>query len=151
MNKILVFRPDRCSGCRCCELACNFKHNGSYGRAGSLIRNVADDKQLINAALFCHHCKKPVCVGACPVNAIFRDEKSGMVKINEANCIGCGVCTSCPLGGIHMNAEAGVAKVCDLCDGNPACVEYCPRKALVFVIPSEARVSNCSIVLDEKE
>ena len=151
MDNALVFSADKCSGCRYCELACCFKHKGGYGRVGSLIRIVTDDWQLVNTAMFCHHCKKPVCVDLCPTNAIVRDASTGKVTIDAANCIGCGACLACPLGGILIDADSGMAQVCDLCGGTPACVEYCPRGALAFLMPGEARQSRASIELSGRD
>ena len=151
MENRLLFRADNCSGCRDCELACTFEHKGAYGRVGSLIRIVTDDKQLVNTALFCHHCQKPVCVDLCPTNAIVRDATSGKVTINAADCIGCAACVACPLGGILMDTDSGLAQMCDLCGGTPACVEYCPREALAYLKSGEARQSRESLALDRGE
>ena len=140
MLGMLTFDVERCTGCHYCEIACSFRHKAMCGRSDSLIRMVVDDKALLRNALFCHQCKKPLCAEVCVVNAITRDAKTGSVVIDSAKCIGCGECTTaCPFGGILMDTESGIARNCDLCQGKPACVEYCPTGALEIRLPGEAR------------
>ena len=139
MPKVLVYDVAKCTGCRQCEIICSFRHKSVCGRNDSLIRIVSDDRALTNRGLFCHHCKKPVCVQLCPVGAIARDEEIGLVSIDIAKCMGCGLCTGCPLGGILMDEESGLARNCDLCGGSPACVEFCPPGALQYLLLGETR------------
>ena len=37
----------------------------------------------------CMHCADPSCVSACPVSALTKDPKTGIVRYNKNNCIGC--------------------------------------------------------------
>ena len=39
---------------------------------------------------------------------------------------------ACPFGNIHFDDERGAAIKCELCGGNPRCVEYCPTGALSY-------------------
>ena len=62
-------------------------------------------------------------------------EDSGAVLIDRAKCTGCGLCAeACPVCAIVMDKQAGIARKCDLCGGDPACVRYCPTGALELVI-----------------
>ncbi len=143
MHRQLIFDVEKCTGCHYCEIACSFRHKALCGRSDSLIRMVVDDKALLRNALFCHHCKKPLCAEVCPVDAIATDTKTGLVVIDSVKCIGCGVCsTACPFGGILIDAESGIARNCDLCQGKPACVEFCPTGALECRLPGEERRSK---------
>jgi len=137
--RTLIIDLSKCIGCRYCEMICTFRHKGVYGRIGSRIRIVTDDKEIINNAFVCRHCKKPVCVELCPVDAISRDEEKQMVVVDADKCIGCGLCVECPMGGMSMDTDTGLAVNCDLCEGKPACVEWCPTGALKYVLADDAR------------
>jgi len=79
----------------------------------------------------CLNCEDPPCLNICPTGALRRTEADGMVKVNEAVCIGCAMCVNvCPVGAITLDPVTGVASKCDLCDGDPQCVVYCPAKVL---------------------
>ena len=139
MRRVLVYDSSKCAGCLYCEVVCTFRHKGAFGRSGSRINIVTNERGLLFAAAFCRHCKKPVCAELCPVDAITRSEETGLVSIDSETCIGCGLCLQCPLGGIDMDDETGLPINCDLCNGNPACVEFCPVGALQYVSAGEAR------------
>ncbi|MFH1087817.1 MAG: 4Fe-4S dicluster domain-containing protein [Chloroflexota bacterium] len=139
MRKMLVYYADKCTGCLYCENACTLRHKAECGRNGSLIKLVTSERELNFAAMFCHHCKRPVCAELCPVGAITRNDDIGLVRIDIKRCVGCGECVACPLGGIDMDDDTGLAVNCDQCDGKPACVEFCPAGALQYLSTGEAR------------
>ncbi len=150
MSRMLLFYSGKCAGCHYCEIACSFRHKEVCGRSDSLIRIRHDEKNLTGSAFFCHHCGKPVCIELCPVKAIKKDGESGRVTIDAKVCIGCGLCLECPLGGIAMDRVTGLAVNCDLCGGTPACVEFCPQKALQYITPAEARLVHTAPVKTDK-
>lgn len=54
-----------------------------------------------------------------------------MVEVNKNVCVGCLMCVNvCPVGAITLDPVEGVASKCDLCQGDPQCVAYCPAKVL---------------------
>ena len=82
--------------------------------------------------IYCHHCARPPCRDACPVEAISRNDQ-GIVLIDEDLCIGCRDCVeACPFGAMQFENGHEVAVKCDLCierldDGKtPACLSICP-------------------------
>ena len=84
----------------------------------------------------CFHCKNADCMQACPQGAIVVNERD-IVVIDAKRCDGCGDCVqACPYGMIEQYAS-GVAYKCDLCGGNPACVDECHFGALVFKQPDK--------------
>lgn len=83
---------------------------------------------------FCLQCPDQACVRSCPTGAI--QVRGGLVMgINPKACIGCGICLdACPADNIWMNLERGYAVKCDLCGGEPQCVQACPHRAIAFQI-----------------
>jgi Fe-S-cluster-containing hydrogenase component 2 len=60
--------------------------------------------------------------------------------VDQKKCTFCGACVkACPFGAIHADKEAVI--VCDLCGGNPKCVEWCPHGAIKYtrLSPSERK------------
>ena len=77
----------------------------------------------------------PECFASrCPVEAVYRQEDSGAVLLTGRNAPAA-VCVPKPARlRIVMDKQAGIARKCDLCGGDPACVRYCPTGALELVI-----------------
>jgi phenylglyoxylate dehydrogenase beta subunit len=79
----------------------------------------------------CRQCGDPECVLNCPAAALSKDVDSGVVAWDGSKCVNCLLCTvGCTYGGIVFDAPAGHVIKCDMCDGNPACVQACPHGAL---------------------
>jgi Fe-S-cluster-containing hydrogenase component 2 len=91
---------------------------------------------IFNFALSCRFCEDAKCVTACPEKALFQLEQTGIIMIDEKKCKGCDWCVqACPHGGItiYSDGHTRIAVTCDLCDGEPKCVEFCPEEALELV------------------
>ena len=90
----------------------------------------------------CMHCLNPSCVSACPVSAMLKEEKTGIVYNDPDKCIGCRACMiACPFDAIRFEWNKTFPKIkkCEMCrdtnlktNGIPACVDACPNDALVF-------------------
>lgn len=129
MAKHLYIDPMECTGCRICELTCAFKREGVLNPKESRVR-VKRSEPALDLPVACKQCEDAPCIDACPQDAIGRDD-SGVVRINEDDCIGCGACVeACPFGAIWLHPERGKAIKCDLCG---ECVERCPVGALKIV------------------
>jgi len=123
----------KCTACMACEIACSFTHEGAFTPQLSRIRVVRFMDQGLNVPVVCGNCARPPCVEVCPTSAAYIDRSVPVVRISEEDCIGCGECVkACPLGAADFNEEKQVAFICDLCDGEPACVEHCIYGALTF-------------------
>jgi Fe-S-cluster-containing hydrogenase component 2 len=95
-------------------------------------------KPVLNFALSCRFCDDARCVKACPERAIMQAEGTGILVIDEAKCKGCDWCVqACEHGGITIHPETGKAIACNLCGGEPKCIEYCPEEALTLVSTDE--------------
>ncbi len=89
----------------------------------------------------CLHCVDPSCVSACPVTAMTKHEKTGIVEYNKDACIGCRYCVAaCPFGVPQFQYDTPKPEIakCQLCkhrlaEGKiPACAQQCPTGATIF-------------------
>ncbi len=94
---------------------------------------------VIHLSLACNHCEIPVCLDGCPSGAIYRDNNTNAVLINEKKCLGCRYCQwNCPWDAPKFDARKNVVNKCNLCytgfsEGRyPACSSACPTGALSF-------------------
>jgi len=132
-KKFVSADPDKCVGCTVCEYACAFEKEKVFNPLKSRIRTVRLHP-LINLAVTCRLCEDAPCVAACPRDALEQSEKTGVIMVDEEKCNGCGWCIeACDYGAITLHPEKRVVVVCDLCDGKPKCIEWCPEEALDFV------------------
>lgn len=135
MKKLFVTDPDACKGCLICEIACSHS-NGEFNPSRAKLYVIKDDWQGVDTPIICTHCNPPPCAAACRVNAIFIDSDTKAVLIDNKKCTGCGDCVlACGRAAITIDLETGLATKCDLCGGDPRCVQYCPTGCLTFAEP----------------
>lgn len=145
-HKFVSLDIDKCVGCRVCEYICSMEKNKSYNPTRSRIRMLRIYPHT-NAALNCRMCENAPCVAACPRKALTQSEENGVINVDDSLCNGCGWCiNACDFGAIFIDTPK-VARVCDLCatrEDGPACVEWCPEKALELtskdVLAQKARI-----------
>jgi len=161
----LVIDLDTCVGCHACVVSCKGWNTENYGAplsdqdpygadpSGTFLNRVhsyevqpeTGPAQLIHFPKSCLHCDDAPCVTVCPTGASYKRVEDGIVLVNEADCIGCGLCAwACPYGAREMDPTAKVMKKCTLCvdriynetlppeDREPACVRTCPAGARHF-------------------
>ncbi|WP_312690817.1 hydrogenase 2 operon protein HybA [Kosakonia sp.] len=93
----------------------------------------------------CMHCVDANCVSVCPVQALKKDSKTGIVHYDASVCTGCRYCmVACPFDvpKYDYNNPFGELHKCQLCNqkgverldkgGLPGCVEVCPAGAVIF-------------------
>ena len=139
---------ERCFGCKSCEAACKQEHHlkpGTYRNKVVWLGN-ENSPDIDFFTLTCQHCERPACLRSCPVNpkAITKDEETGVVKVHEELCTGCGECIlSCPYSAMGFDGEGHHSVKCDLCSERrenelePACSIVCPGYAITFGERSE--------------
>ena len=136
-HRILV-REEVCSGCRACEVVCVAHHEGRFGTARARIRVTKIEPLGLDHPHVCRLCRPAPCAGACPTGALVRDGSTGAILLHAGECIGCSACVdACPFGAASLHPDTGVALICDLCQGDPACVKRCATGAIAYV-PAES-------------
>ena len=135
--KQLSIKPEKCIGCRTCELVCSFGHYQQFNPKMANVKVFEYEKAAVAIPLMCMQCEEPSCMKVCPVNAISRDD-AGAVTINYNKCIGCRMCmNACPLGNVSYHPALKKVFKCDLCGGDPWCARHCPTGAISVVDPDE--------------
>lgn len=139
----LMIDLERCIGCKSCEAACKTEHGLGPGEFRNKVTWLGDPEggAFDFLTVTCQHCERPACLRACPVNpkAIEKDPETGVVRVIESRCTGCGECVvACPYGAMGYDAEDHHSVKCDLChdrrqeDLKPACASVCPGHAITF-------------------
>jgi len=178
----LVIDLDTCVGCQACVVSC--KEWNTQGTAGPLsdvdaygaapegtylnrvhsyeVQPASGCSQTVHFPKSCLHCEDAPCVTVCPTGASYKRVEDGIVLVNEADCIGCGLCAwACPYGARELDQVLGTMKKCTLCvdriyndnlpkeDRVPACVRTCPSGARHFGDFADAD-SNVSKLVAER-
>ncbi|MHC1604739.1 MAG: 4Fe-4S dicluster domain-containing protein [Candidatus Methanofastidiosia archaeon] len=134
MNKTIVIDVEKCTGCRLCELACSLEHEKNCNPARSRIHALIWAEEGVSVPVVCCQCDDAPCVQVCKFEALKRDASTGAVIVVEDNCIGCKMCMmACPYGCIGYNKDKHVVFKCELCEGDPECVKFCPTDAIRFI------------------
>ena len=98
MNRhALIIEEFACWGCKACEVACKQEYNPVDANNGMKYLSVwPDGPKVMNGRLdfmwrvnICKHCDDPICVKACPEDAITKDGKTDIVLHDKDKCNGC--------------------------------------------------------------
>lgn len=140
------FDQTRCIGCYTCVVACKDWHDVEAGPA-SWIRVMTIEQgrfpslSVAFLSATCFHCAHPACISACPVAAIHKRERDGIVMVDREKCQGkndCGLCKEvCPYEAPQFGSEDNAKmQKCNLCldrlvaGKKPICVAACRTRAL---------------------
>ncbi len=127
---VLLFDPRRCNGCGDCVTACAAHRAALSPGAGAAIRILDPEPGGRHFAIYCQHCREPLCLPACPTRAIEKGA-DGIVRIDRRFCTDCGLCAlACPESAPLRDPVSGRIDKCDLCGGDPVCVRHCDEGAL---------------------
>jgi carbon-monoxide dehydrogenase iron sulfur subunit len=144
-----------CAGCRLCEVLCSLQNIGICNPKASRIR-VISWQPSVDVPVTCRQCKDPLCAEVCPVDAFVETAIEGVLRVEPEQCIGCGACAeACPFGAISIDPSTGLAGKCDLCGGQPLCIEYCPADVLKLLTSESNRQEKMEqwarVVQEQKE
>ena len=131
MSRYIVVKPERCTNCRMCELACSLSKTGTFAPTKSRIKIHVFGEEFKHVPVTCFQCADAPCARACPAGALLQGD--GLVRFVPEACIGCKMCMlACPFGVISFDEERRVIAKCDTCGGDPECVRFCNYDALEF-------------------
>jgi Fe-S-cluster-containing hydrogenase component 2 len=141
------YDPTNCAGCRTCLAVCSLYHEGAVNPELARIQIVAPVLKIFDAhGVTCKQCEGPECLYVCPTKALHVDPKTGARVIDQKLCIGCKRCISAcpqyPNSPIRFNTATNKSLKCDLCDGDPQCVKFCPKSVSLtpHLYPEKDRV-----------
>ena len=83
MEKVLVVDPDKCTGCKVCEMICSLHHENEINPTKSRIHIISWEDEGIDVPMICQQCGDAPCEAVCPVNAISRTADTGAMLIDE--------------------------------------------------------------------
>lgn len=146
MSKRYAFVIDvsRCIDCRACLVSCRVENQVPAGHTRIWVKDlgVEGDYPALAQTFVpynCMHCDEPPCVDVCTSGATYKDQETGLVQIDQAACIGCGLCIpACPYSARYLDEQRGVADKCSGCvqrlerGQQPACVQTCVGDARLF-------------------
>ena len=142
-QKGFFFDQSRCTGCRTCSVACADLHSSPVGEVLRRVIEFEGGKWTRNAdgtwrqnvfayytSIGCNQCADPACVKVCPTKAHFKRKEDGLVVIDTAKCIGCGMCAKkCPAGAIRIEDNCAHIDGVD-CLSCGMCAVVCPHGAI---------------------
>jgi Fe-S-cluster-containing dehydrogenase component len=156
----MLYDSTRCIGCKACVAACrevnglppaksasgSALHDNQLeldGSTKSVVKLWKDERDPAAFAFMkqqCMHCVDPACVSVCMLGALKKGPR-GVVTYDADACIGCRYCqVACPFGVPKFEWASATPKIvkCEMCidrqsvGKKPACVEVCPREAVIF-------------------
>jgi Fe-S-cluster-containing hydrogenase component 2 len=134
VQKVLVFEPEKCVGCRLCEEWCAVHHFGVVNPAKSCIKITRHHETQVDYGIICHQCVDAPCIAACKFDALSRDPLTDAIIVDKVKCIGCRACIrKCPYAAPSMYPGEKYVIICDLCGGDPQCVSHCPEQAVQYI------------------
>ena len=142
-QKGFYYNKNNCIGCKVCQIACKDINGLEVGTDLRHVEYIEEGKypnpKFYYISMSCNHCESPACVPVCPVKALTKDEKTGLVLQDQEKCIGCRACeNACPYGAIQYIEAKGKTAKCDGCyklvkkGEKPACVAGCVTRTLNF-------------------
>ncbi|TYP56738.1 4Fe-4S binding protein [Thermosediminibacter litoriperuensis] len=124
--KMVKAKPELCTGCGACMIACSKALYKVEDPAKSAIRVKEKPGTGVKYEIaVCNHCGE--CIPICSVEAVYR-AKNGAVRIDHGKCVGCYMCVGfCPHNAIFVHRDINETIKCIACG---SCVKACPTGAI---------------------
>ena len=146
-----------CMGCRLCQVACSQVKEQKIQPSIARV-TVPQYYPGLEFPVLCYQSgDEAKCIDACPVQALSLDtsKKLNTIKIDTTKCLrttkngDCTLCADkCPGGAVTFHPTTKAPLICDLCDGDPACVKACYQGTLTLkgvkmaaVLPADIAVA----------
>ena len=150
MQMGFYFDQMRCTGCFTCIVACKDWNDvdagpASWRRVITIEKGKYPDLFVAFLSTACYHCIEPICVSACPVDAISKRELDGVVVVDGEACLGqnnCDMCLeACPYDALFLGHSFERAKYRrgDLVQTNDELLESPERPASGYFHPDIAK------------
>lgn len=130
-----------CMGCRLCQVACSQIKEQKIQPAIARV-TVPQYYPGVEFPVLCYQCgDEAKCIEACPVQALTLDtsKKLNTIKVDTTKCLrtakngDCTLCADkCPGTAVTFHPTSKAPLICDLCDGDPACVKVCIKQTLTL-------------------
>ena len=129
MNVVFV-KPERCLGCKRCQIACAVEHSQNKDLYKAVFEDPPPHSRIravkglyLNSSFpnKCRQCKPAPCLTVCPTSAITLDPEQEILLIDEQKCISCAICAIiCPFDVISFHLSVSARQVASKCDD---CIE----------------------------
>jgi Fe-S-cluster-containing hydrogenase components 1 len=156
MGYIVEFSMEACVGCGACSVACMDQMDTDISQTPPFRKiltreSVRAGKVKVDyLSLACMHCENPPCVSVCPLDCYYLDTNTGLVILDQSDCIGCNLCGDvCKIGAVAYDRN-GKASKCNGCYERvqlqllPACAKACPSGAIAFRDANQAGLKGGS-------
>lgn len=151
MDKVFLFNPNLCIGCKNCEASCKEKYKLPFPLRR--VRKILNDEGVFQyLSMGCNHCENPECLRVCPNRAYVKGKFGEIIHI-ASRCKVCNLCVkACPFQGPQYDLDLGRVFKCDFCSdliekGNlPVCSVNCPTQALRVVEYNEKYVHEAETI-----
>jgi fructose-bisphosphate aldolase, class I len=125
----------KCTGCQLCEIMCAHVHTTAFDQNTHRLRieyKFRPDEPRVSKPIVCPLCEK--CVEACTEGALTVGSE-GFLVLDHDRCDACGDCVAaCPLDLMSLDGR-GHPLFCDMCEGDPQCIQWCKPGAIVLSQP----------------
>lgn len=107
LNSFILANPEKCVGCRTCEVACALAHMGQHPAvAGEVSARLTPRVFVVNldqesAPIMRRHCEDSPCANVCTMGAFSRQD--GRVMVDSERCVGSRLrLMACPFGAVEF-------------------------------------------------
>lgn len=129
---MINYEIEKCVNCHLCEWVCSFRAVRQIKPTAAAIRVSRSERfgpVELHVCDLCEGRDTQLCIEACPTEALMLE--NGVVKFTLEECTACLACVDvCPVQAVAWDEESEAVVICDLCGGEPLCIQWCPEGVL---------------------